>query len=221
MSTPAIAHLVDADTESEPEEAPSEAEEFQSLGSRVPLMSEEFEASEPSGTRTILPYSSASSDSTTPLSPDHPLTQTSPNRAPFHRRTARMAVRVQAAMLPEDEGHGSEKEDDAILEGQQQATPVINTAAGDPLRLGYRAMRRHELAVGEGEPTLVTWMDPEDGRVYIDIPAYVPRVAPVQTPPSPEWSSGSMLVSPSSPAVPTTVASPATSSQGSGFMYEH
>ncbi|GKB95174.1 hypothetical protein Tco_0981311 [Tanacetum coccineum] len=37
------------DTESELEEAPSEAEELQSLGSRVPLIGEEFEALEPSG----------------------------------------------------------------------------------------------------------------------------------------------------------------------------
>ncbi|GKD01305.1 hypothetical protein Tco_1171579, partial [Tanacetum coccineum] len=38
--------LVDTDAESSPEEAPSEAEESQPLGSRVPLMSEEFKASE-------------------------------------------------------------------------------------------------------------------------------------------------------------------------------
>ncbi|GJR75802.1 hypothetical protein Tco_0088167 [Tanacetum coccineum] len=36
-------------TKSEPEEAPSKAEESQPLGSRVPFIGEEFEASEPSG----------------------------------------------------------------------------------------------------------------------------------------------------------------------------
>ncbi|GKB78357.1 hypothetical protein Tco_0945252 [Tanacetum coccineum] len=36
--------------------------------------------------------------------------------------------------------------------------------------------------------------DPEDGRVYTDIPTYVPLVAPVQTPPSPEWSSATIAV---------------------------
>ncbi|GKA56887.1 hypothetical protein Tco_0755959, partial [Tanacetum coccineum] len=41
-------------------------------------------------------------------------------------------------------------------------------------------------------------VDPEDGKVYTDIPSYVPLVAPVQTPPSPEWSSGSLPISPSS-----------------------
>ncbi|GJZ03796.1 hypothetical protein Tco_0537071, partial [Tanacetum coccineum] len=37
--------LVDTDTKSDPEEAPSETEESQLLGFRVPLMSEEFDAS--------------------------------------------------------------------------------------------------------------------------------------------------------------------------------
>ncbi|GKD67190.1 hypothetical protein Tco_1309298, partial [Tanacetum coccineum] len=72
------------DTESEPEEAPSETEEF--------------EASNPSDTRITSSYSSASSDSIAPLSPDHPLTQTLPTPTPtqvsFHHRTARVYVCV-------------------------------------------------------------------------------------------------------------------------------
>ncbi|GKA11372.1 hypothetical protein Tco_0690805 [Tanacetum coccineum] len=44
-------------------------------------------------------------------------------------------------------------------------------------------------------------IDPEDDRVYTDIPAYAPPAAPVQTPPSPEWSLGSLPVSPSSPVL--------------------
>ncbi|GKF61534.1 hypothetical protein Tco_0181588, partial [Tanacetum coccineum] len=69
------------DTESEPEEAPSKTEKF--------------EASKPSDTRITSSHSSASSDSTAPLSLDHPLTQTSPTPTPtrvlFHHRTAHMA----------------------------------------------------------------------------------------------------------------------------------
>ncbi|GJV41869.1 hypothetical protein Tco_1420309 [Tanacetum coccineum] len=42
------AQLVDTDTESNLEEAPSDVEELQSVGSRVPLMGEEFKAFEPS-----------------------------------------------------------------------------------------------------------------------------------------------------------------------------
>ncbi|GJY72759.1 hypothetical protein Tco_0477190, partial [Tanacetum coccineum] len=38
--------------------------------------------------------------------------------------------------------------------------------------------------------------------------AYAPLVTPVQTPPSPEWSSGSLPISPSSLVVPSPIASP-------------
>ncbi|GJS71446.1 hypothetical protein Tco_0704287 [Tanacetum coccineum] len=90
------------DTESEPEEAPSEAEELQSLGSRVPFMGEELEAVKPSRTRIDSSHSSASSDSTTPLSPNHPLTHVSPTPTPtrvsFHQRTKRMAVCTQPTL---------------------------------------------------------------------------------------------------------------------------
>ncbi|GJV94150.1 hypothetical protein Tco_1541963 [Tanacetum coccineum] len=65
---------------------------------------EEFEASEPSGTRAVSSYSLVSLDSTTPLSPDHPLTHVSPTPIPtrvlFHRRTARMAVRTHPTLPP-------------------------------------------------------------------------------------------------------------------------
>ncbi|GJW45898.1 hypothetical protein Tco_0077544, partial [Tanacetum coccineum] len=49
-------------------------------------------------------------------------------------------------------------------------------------------------------------VDPEDGRVYADILIYAPPTALVQTPPSPEWLSGSLPVSPSSPVVPSPIA---------------
>ncbi|GJS48690.1 hypothetical protein Tco_0598811 [Tanacetum coccineum] len=134
-----------------------------------------------------------------------------------------------------DEGLGLE-EKEVVPKGQQQAIPVVKIAASEPLGLGYGALRRHDLAVGEDQvpstfevgqssrsvseqqgaervfafrqPTLDTWVDHEDGRVYTDIPAYVPLVAPVQTPPSPEWSLGSLPVSPSSLVVPLPIASP-------------
>nr|GFA41535.1 hypothetical protein [Tanacetum cinerariifolium] len=95
------AQLVGIDTESEPEEAPSEEDESQPLGPIVPLMGEEFKASELSGTRTISSYSSSPSDST-PLSPVHPLIQALPTpthtQASFHHRTACMTVRTQPTM---------------------------------------------------------------------------------------------------------------------------
>ncbi|GKE26371.1 hypothetical protein Tco_1441755 [Tanacetum coccineum] len=112
MSTPAYvdsktitqAQLVDTYSESDPEEAPSEAEELQSLGSRVPLIGEQFEAVEPSSARTDSSHLSALSDSTTPLSSDHPLTHVSPTPTPtrvsFHHRTVCIAIGTQPTLSP-------------------------------------------------------------------------------------------------------------------------
>ncbi|GJV98846.1 hypothetical protein Tco_1554098 [Tanacetum coccineum] len=91
-----------------------------------------------------------------------------------------------------DEGFGL-GEDEAVPEGQQRAAPVVETAVGEPLGLGYGALRRRELAaeddqrysmfeVGQGsgyapelerlervsafrQPTLTTWTDPEDAPI--------------------------------------------------------
>nr|GEY93748.1 hypothetical protein [Tanacetum cinerariifolium] len=106
-----------------------------------------------------------------------------------------------------DEDLGLEEEE-VVPEGQQQAFLVVEKAASEPLELGYDLLGRHELAMEEYQPTLDTWVDPKDGRVYTDIPAYVPLYAPVQTSSSPEWSLGSLPVSPSSPclnALPPTL----------------
>ncbi|GKA66309.1 hypothetical protein Tco_0766117, partial [Tanacetum coccineum] len=101
-----------------PEEAPSEAKELQSLGSRVPLIGEEFEPFEAIGTRTDSSHSSASSDSTTPLSPDHPLTHVSPTPTPtrvsFHRRTARMAEDEEDESSDVDDERESQGLDDEV-----------------------------------------------------------------------------------------------------------
>ncbi|GJY68665.1 hypothetical protein Tco_0471647 [Tanacetum coccineum] len=53
-----------------------------------------------------------------------------------------------------------------------------------------------------------TWEARVDGIIYMDIVCIMPLVrAPVQTPASPEWSSGSLPVSPASLTVPSPVAS--------------
>ncbi|GJV69042.1 retrotransposon protein, putative, ty1-copia subclass [Tanacetum coccineum] len=190
------AYLVNTDTESDPEEAPSEIEKCQPLVSRATLTDEEFEMYRSS-------YETSSS--------------LSPPALPIRKRyrgtleliedtedessdlgTAREGSKGEGHSL-EEKGHGSEVR-----------------AADEPLRLSYRTLRHRELVVGEGEmpsmfePTLVTWVDPEDGRVYIDIPTYVPPVAPVQTPLSPKWTFGSLLVLPSPSVVPLPIASPVT-----------
>ncbi|GJZ56379.1 hypothetical protein Tco_0611572, partial [Tanacetum coccineum] len=287
-------YLVETDTESEPFEGPAKTETPESphivasptsLPDSTPptCRAEESEDYDTSGAR------STSSDSTASLSPDHPLTHTSPTltptRALFHHRMARMTryrssyetpppsptllvrKRYKGTFEPmvgtdseedkigdedtdedgEDEsldvddedrgieGEGLGLEEEAVPEGQQQAAPVVETVASEPLGLGYEALRRRELAVkedhihntfevGQGsgsvpeperpkrvsalrQPTLTTWIDPEDGRTNIDVPAYPAPASPVQTPPSLEWSSGSLPISPTPSTIPSPIPS--------------
>ncbi|GKB25208.1 hypothetical protein Tco_0864609 [Tanacetum coccineum] len=135
------------DTKSEPEEAPSEVEELQSLGFRVPLMGEEFEAVEPSGTRIISSHSPASLNSTTPLSPDHPLTHISPTPTPtrslFHHRTAGMTVRVQLAMFPSHSARVTEAmalSDSAFRKRYRSSyeSPSSSSSSALPVQKRYR-----------------------------------------------------------------------------------
>ncbi|GKC58760.1 hypothetical protein Tco_1086358, partial [Tanacetum coccineum] len=203
------AHIPTAiDTESEPEEAPSETEEF--------------EASNPSDTKITSLHSSASSDSTEPLSPDHPLTQTSPTLTPtrvsFHRRTARMTLvkdteeesldlgtkrkgSEEEGPGSEDEGHGLKDEGHGLKEEEEEAAPKGEAKMRRTFEVGQssRSVLEHkgaERISAFRQPTLVTWVDPKDGRVYTDILTYVPPAAPVQTPPSLEWLPGSLYNTP-------------------------
>ncbi|GKE31267.1 hypothetical protein Tco_1450589 [Tanacetum coccineum] len=226
------------DTESEPEEAPSEAEELQSLGFRVPLMGEEFEAVESSGTRTNSFHSSALSDSTTPLSPDHPLTHISPNPTPthasFHSRTTPFCKSEGDELGDEDieedekdesldaydkgersddKGHGSDDEGRGLSDEKHRLDEKGHGLEGEGLGLEEEEaalegqQQRHALESIEEIAPSTYEVDPEDDRVYTDIPVY-PPVAPVQTSLSPKWSSGSLPVSLSSPIVPSPIASP-------------
>ncbi|GJX98331.1 hypothetical protein Tco_0355350 [Tanacetum coccineum] len=257
------AQLVDTDIESDPEEAPSEAGESQPLGSRLPLMGEEFKASKPSGTRTIPSHSPTSSDSTASLSLDHPLTQVSPTPTPtrvsFHpalspssfckryrssyetsssssltlptrkryRGTSELILDTETKDESSDsdvEGEGSEDEgpslddesygleDEGLDSEEGEAAPEGEGSMPSTFEVGQssRSVPKQEGVERKStfrQPTLFTWVDPEDGRVYTDILTYVPPVAPVQTPPYPEWSSGSLPVSPSSLVVPSPIAS--------------
>ncbi|GKC31565.1 hypothetical protein Tco_1038859 [Tanacetum coccineum] len=84
----------------------------------------------------------------------------------------------------DDEGHGVESdglglEKDVVPRGQQQAASVMGTTVSTPLWLRYGALRRQELVLKEDHPTLTSWTDPEDGMVYIDVPAY-PLPAPLE-----------------------------------------
>nr|GEU49205.1 hypothetical protein [Tanacetum cinerariifolium] len=126
--------------------------------------------------------------------------------------------------------------DEAVSEGQQQAASVVEKVVGEPLGLGYRALRCPEIALRDGKmpsvfevgqssgfvpkserpervsalrkPTLTTWIDPEDGIAYIDVPVYPPSAPPIQTPLSPKWSSGLLHVSPAPSIAPSPISSP-------------
>nr|GFA38302.1 hypothetical protein [Tanacetum cinerariifolium] len=98
--------------------------------------------------------------------------------------------------------------DEAIPGGQHRAALVVKTAVGEPLGLGYEALRCREIASREGQMPSVFKVDPEDGIDYIDVPAYPPPAPPVQTPPSPEWSSGLFPISPIPSIVPSPISSP-------------
>ncbi|GKC25228.1 hypothetical protein Tco_1027378, partial [Tanacetum coccineum] len=138
----------------------------------------------------------------------------------------------------ESNGLGLEEEEEAIPRGQQQAAPVMGTTVSAPLGLGYGALRHRELEleesnvystfeVGQGsgsapvserpervsafrQPTLTTWIDPEDGVIYIGIPDYPPPAPPVQTTPSPECTSGLLPISSSPSDDPSPISSPMT-----------
>nr|GFA03467.1 hypothetical protein [Tanacetum cinerariifolium] len=60
----------------------------------------------------------------------------------------------------------------------------------------------------EEEEEEAVYEDPEDGMVYIDVPAYPPSAPPMLTPSSPEWTSDSLPISPSPSVVPSPVLSP-------------
>ncbi|GJW21420.1 hypothetical protein Tco_0032042 [Tanacetum coccineum] len=103
---------------------------------------------------------------------------------------------------------GLGEEEEVVLEGQQQAVMVIGAAVSTPLGLGYGALRHRELALDEDQPTLTMWTNPEDSIVYIGVPAYPQLAPPAQTPPSLEWSSVSLPISPAPSVVPSPISSP-------------
>ncbi|GJZ97563.1 hypothetical protein Tco_0670016 [Tanacetum coccineum] len=131
-----------------------------------------------------------------------------------------------------DEGPTVEDEDPAAGTGVcaphtwQRAALVVKTAVGKPIGLGYEALRRQDITLGEG------WIPSVFELAYIDVPAYPPPAPPIQTPPSPEWSSGSLpvslapsiVLSPiSSPMILLTVPSPIalpTTAEAKGYLTE-
>ncbi|GJR38558.1 hypothetical protein Tco_1214242 [Tanacetum coccineum] len=105
----------------------------------------------------------------------------------------------------EGDGLSLEKEEEVAPEvGEDQVPSTFEVGQSSRSMLENHGAKR---VFAFRQPTLTTYIDPKDDRVYTDILIYL-RVAPVQTPPSPEWSSGSLPISPSSSVVPSLIASP-------------
>ncbi|GKC85764.1 hypothetical protein Tco_1141481, partial [Tanacetum coccineum] len=81
----------------------------------------------------------------------------------------------------EDEGLGLEKEEH--LRSIEEITPsTYEVGQSSSFVLEQEGVERISTF---RQPTLVTWVDLEDDRVYTDVPAYAPPAAPVQTMPFP------------------------------------
>ncbi|GJY41964.1 hypothetical protein Tco_0429234 [Tanacetum coccineum] len=111
-----------------------------------------------------------------------------------------------------DEGFGL-GEDEVVPKGQQQVASIVETTVEEPLGLGQGSgsapePERLERVLAFRQHTLTTWTDPEDNTIYIDVPTYPPPVPPIQTPPLPDWTPGSLPISPSHSDVPSPVSSP-------------
>nr|GEY40066.1 hypothetical protein [Tanacetum cinerariifolium] len=117
-----------------------------------------------------------------------------------------LAARVEGSGVDDksygldDESHGVDDESRG-LDDESYGIDGEGRAVSAPLGLRYRALRRQELALEEDDVY-------KDSIVYIDIPTYPPPAPPVQTPPSPEWSSGSFPISPAPSIVPSSILSP-------------
>nr|GEY88224.1 hypothetical protein [Tanacetum cinerariifolium] len=124
------------DTESEPEGAPSETEEF--------------EASKPSNIKITSPHFTAPSDSTTPLSPNYLLAQTSPTptQASYYYKTARMVMRTHSTLSP---GMSAQTEEASTLSPSlfrkryrsSYETPSPSSSLTLPIRKRYQGTSKH------------------------------------------------------------------------------
>nr|GEY50947.1 hypothetical protein [Tanacetum cinerariifolium] len=235
-------------------------------------MGGEFEASEPSSTRTISSYSLASYLRTArmivlakpAMSPGHSATVAEAitlsdlafcNRYRFSYETSspspsltlpvKKRYRCIFELILDTDSQGDELGYKDTKEAREDKSSNVDDererTLGEPLGTGYEPLIRRELAVGEDQvtstfevgqcsrfvpeqqgaervsasrqPILTTWVDPTYGILYTKILAYVQPVALVRIPLSPEWSSGSLTVLPSSLVVPLPKASPVDTSR--------
>nr|GEX57002.1 hypothetical protein [Tanacetum cinerariifolium] len=171
-------YLVGTDTESEPFEDEARTPESPHIVAPPTCHVEESESSGMAGVR------STSSDSTTPLSPDHPLTHTTTVLVPILRRTARMVVHVPPVMSP------------GLSAGMAEVATMSDSAFRKRFRSSYDSSPLPTLPVSKryrGTSELILGIDSEEDE---------------ETPLSPEWTSGSLPISPLPYVVPSPVLAP-------------
>nr|GEX43428.1 hypothetical protein [Tanacetum cinerariifolium] len=184
----------------EPEEASLEAEESQLLGSRVHLMSEEFEAFDPLEA-TALSLSSFCKRYRSSYETPSPSSSLTFSVWKMYRGISMLIEDTEGeSSEPNFKREGSKDEsldsnDEREIQGlNEEIQGLDDEAASEPLGLGYEAARHH---------TLESTEEIEPSRYKVGKALAVP----VQTPPSPEWSLNSLPISPSSPIVPSPIAS--------------
>ncbi|GJZ99208.1 hypothetical protein Tco_0671759 [Tanacetum coccineum] len=137
----------------------------------------------------------------------------SPPDLPLRKRYRGMRVLLRGSRAPiwesrvESDRLGLGEEEEADWGGQQQ----VSFGCEEQIRQGSGSAsepKRLERVSASKQPTLTAWTDPEDGMVYIDVPAYPPPAPLIQTPPLLEWSSCSLPISPSPSIVPSPISSP-------------
>ncbi|GJV39235.1 hypothetical protein Tco_1417675 [Tanacetum coccineum] len=84
----------------------------------------------------------------------------------------------------DDEGHSVES-DGLGLEEEEEVVPESLAAAVGQGSGSVPEPERPERVSASRQLTLITWTDPKDDIVYIDVPAFPPPAPPAQTPPSP------------------------------------
>nr|GEV40231.1 NAD(P)-binding domain-containing protein [Tanacetum cinerariifolium] len=199
-----LALLVDTNTKSEPEEAPSKAEESHPLGSRVPLMGEEFEASEP-----LARIAEVSALSTSSFRKRYRSSYETPSPSlsltlPVQKRYRGTSELIEDTRDDEGQGLGDESHGLDVkshgLDDEGQGLEDEGPAASEPLGLGYGAARRRTFeSTEEIEPSTY-----EVGQSSRSVPE---QEGPDRTPLYPEWSVASLPVSPSSLVVPSHIPS--------------
>ncbi|GKC61401.1 hypothetical protein Tco_1088999, partial [Tanacetum coccineum] len=107
----------------------------------------------------------------------------------------------------ESDGLGLEEEEEAVPGGQQQEAPVVRMTVSAPLGLGYGALGHRELALEEGDVYSMFEVRQGFGSApKSEILKRPPPAPPVQTPPSLEWTSGLLHISPSHSDIPSPIS---------------